>query len=137
MTDAEYEALMARIIALKDKWHYALGLGHWRVTYEYDRAGDEFDDARGGRRNVAGICKVDWQYAQAKITFNMDALNGCDDDTLEETFVHECMHILVNEMRGKPNVCQPSEERVCSMLERAFRWTWEEARKYQPVEGEY
>lgn len=44
------------------------------------------------------------------------------DDELEEIFVHECGHILVNEMRGDPDDWLDHEERVVSTLTKAFLW---------------
>ena len=47
-----------------------------------------------------------------------------NDKDLENAFVHECMHILVREMREDTENIN-HEERVCETLARAFVWVRE------------
>ena len=51
------------------------------------------------------------------------------DAELEEAFLHEMMHVFVAQMcEGADHDVQAvHEEAVCTMLARAFRWTWRAA----------
>jgi hypothetical protein len=131
MNDKEYAAQKARIQTLSDKWIVPLGLKWWRVNLEFNR--DVTGDHGNGRCAVAETM-VDWHYLLATITFNIPAVAEQADDELETMFVHECCHILVNEMRmwapknidaDKNDEAMHHEERVASTLANAFIWTRE------------
>ena len=71
-----------------------------------------------------------WAYLDAAIHFNLSGLMAYTDAELEVVIIHEYMHILVHEMRSVANCeCEQfdirHEERVCTMLQRAFAWTKE------------
>lgn len=135
MTDAEYRAQRKRLKALHDKWSTPLGLRWWRVNYEYNRDSPE---SRDDGRTCVAQAMVDWEYLNATITFDMQAVaNETDDDDLEYYFVHECCHILVNEMRmwgnadmpeGKHDEAMHHEERVVTQMAHAFIWTYRAGR---------
>lgn len=121
MRDADFAEQKARIQALADKWLPLLGLDPgWHITLEYTDAAKDGDD-----RGIAQA-KVDWQYLQAVLTWYLPRVATQDGDELEECFIHECMHVLVNEMRWQDaakdavslNLCH--EERVCTTLARAI-----------------
>lgn len=124
MNDAEYEAQKQRLRDLSHKWVEALGLGWWNIQLEYAR--DNYEPAEGNTRNgELARCKTDWRYGHACITWNMLVLPGIDDEELELAFLHELMHIFLNEMRWARTNDSDSldhEERVASTLTKAFLW---------------
>lgn len=133
MTDAEYERTKRRVRKIANKWIGMVGLGTWNVDLVYERAGirsksKEGDDAD---RRVAMNVTTRWEYQQAAVSIDMLECFGMTDATLEETFVHELAHVLVNEMRefGRapddlaPRNCTVHEERVATMIANALIWT--------------
>jgi len=126
MNDAEYEAQRARLKVLIDRWIYALGLGWWRITNSYDRTGEDFADAaqvdHGFHTGVAARCYPEWRYLMATIVWNMPEVERMDDETLEIAFVHELMHIFLHELHSDDEDHLAHEERVASMLSKAFIW---------------
>jgi hypothetical protein len=130
MTDAEYRIQRKRLKALQNKWHGTLGLHWWYVTYSYAREPLKSEVAEG--RTCLAQTMVDWEYLKATITFDMQAIAGEKDDDLEVAFVHECIHIFVNEMRqwaeseipsGKMDEAMKHEERVVTQLTNAVIWS--------------
>lgn len=130
MTDQDYAKQVARIRALSSKWLKPLGLLWWTVHLEYAREG--FDTSEHPHGCLA-YTKVSWEYLEATITFNMPLVLNQTDDDLEYCFVHECCHILINEMRDAldgDNLFLKHEERVCTTLARAFLWTFVAGKDY-------
>lgn len=130
MTDAEYRVQRKRLMLLQDKWHSTLGLRWWNVTYSYSRDPLKSEAAEG--RTCLAQTMVNWEYMKATITFDMQAVIDETDDDLEVCFVHECMHIFVNEMRmwaesempsGKMDEAIKHEERVVTQLTNAVIWS--------------
>jgi hypothetical protein len=132
MDDAEYEKQKARLIALSEAWIHPIGLGWWRVNLSYDRTGEDFfasvEKAGNFRSQSVARCFADWKYGIATILWNMPELPDLDDDELEHTFVHELMHIFLNEVRGEGADWMDHEERVATTLEKAFIWVRDRAR---------
>lgn len=126
MTDLEYEALVARLKKLVEHWRQPLGLNWWRLSLNYERNGLSQTDGEGWRSLMKVSAK--WPYLAAELSFSMPDLLGLSDEELERHFVHECCHILVNEMRNRSeNDGQDHEERVCETLTNAFLWVREAA----------
>ena len=135
MNDAEFEAQKVRIKALIEKWHAPVGLRWWTVTHQYVVAAEDMPEDAG--TEVLAKATVRWQYLRAEIVWNMRNVEDCDDDYLEKAFVHECMHVLLNEMRSHTDDLL-HEERVASSLANAFLWTrdvFSEKREEESVEG--
>jgi len=123
MNDKEYNAQKKRIRKLKKKWHEALGLNWWRVTYVYSREsrdGTPVSYDNGNDWDIAATCECDSNYMTATITFFLPQLVNIEDEELEEIFLHECMHILINPMRHKNRSAE--EERVATTLARSVIW---------------
>jgi hypothetical protein len=145
MNDAEFETQKARIIALERRWFETLGLAAWKLNTEFVRG----DFSNGGQPapDTLATAKTHSEYMLATISWNMPVVIDHNDRELERIFLHEMMHVMVNEMRpSRPNnevnnaLSEEDswhEERVCTMLGNAFLWTREANRKYTPVEGEY
>ena len=136
MTDAEFEVQKKRIEKLRKWWYGALGLGWWLITYQYVRDGFEVDGERAP--NTVASTHADWRYLHATIQWNIRALDSKEigDEELEGIFVHEVMHIFVNEFRDGSQQSERTErdalaheERVCTQLAKAFLWTRDKALK--------
>jgi hypothetical protein len=133
VTDAEYEAQRVRIRALIDRWVDALGLKWWHLDFAYTRDSGDFEVNGNPAPQAVACCAADWRYGTATVSWNMPAVARQDDDKLEMIFVHELMHIFLNEFRrllpedGKLDLVGRDdwlahEERVASTLARAFLW---------------
>lgn len=124
MNDKEYAAQKSRIEHLAEKWMQPLGLKWWHIKLVYNR---EADGDRDDGRCCVAYTTVDWHYLLGTITFNMQAVAEQSDGDLENQFVHECCHILINEMRmwGDHDKAIKHEERVATTLASAFIWTKE------------
>ena len=132
MTDQEYNKQKARLVALRKKWHETLGLKWWKVDYVYVRD-DKLEGGESGW-SVDARCVVKWEYRDASISFDMDRVSKLSDTDLEKIFVHECCHILVNQMREwapeeisveRKTIGMKSEESVVTGLAQALLWTRE------------
>lgn len=132
MTDEDYTTQKARIQALIEEWSTNLGLKWWKVTYNYfDDSGYFRDSERGRDGSISPGCvaytTVAWPYLEASIYWNLPALVDFSDEEVELIFVHECVHILLKEMQDFRSCDCPHdmnhEERVCTMLTKAFLWT--------------
>ena len=118
MDDKEYAKQKARVQALVDRFHARLGMKWWNVTYAYRRT--PFEDSGSGGQ-VLAQCTARWQYLHAHIEYDLGAVADVDDDELENAFLHEYGHVLVNEMREKG---MAHEERVCEHIGRALLWAY-------------
>ncbi len=125
MTDAEYAEQKARVEALVERWLGTLGLRWWRTEIVYCRKWITDDQGEPDLDSHART-RVHWQYLDAEMQWNMPRLHELSDEQLELIFVHECMHILVNEMRDdKADELPKHEERVATLLAKAFLWVRE------------
>lgn len=100
-----------RIRAIAKRWYRPLGLDEWRLTTKYT-VGPLIVDGRVSPE-VVGCATVRWEYRDAVLEFNLEKTAGLSDEDLEEVYLHEAMHILVNELREEGIA---HEERVCSGL---------------------
>lgn len=132
MTTQELNSFKRRIRKLGDKWLQTLGFRHWTVQYCW-----ELHPCKENEDCVAK-CDAQWEYLAMCLTFYVSKLLDYSDAELEEIFVHECCHGLVNEMRmWGPTVMETEkryeaakhEERVTSILTRAFLWTRHDGEK--------
>ena len=122
MKDTEFKRQKKRIVTLIDKWHTLLGLKWWKLSYFYGESSVSMP--KDVNEDTMAACKVRWEYMEAVITWNMQKVQDQNDKELENAFLHECMHILVNEMRADRKDIK-HEERVCSTLANAFIWVRE------------
>ena len=126
MTDKEYRTTRDRIRKIWKEWRVNLGLRWWQTRVEFVREDnkDHFD--------CVAKCVVQWEYMFATITCYLPGLAEKNDKDLEETIVHECVHILVNEMREfapekleerKLFDAMKHEERTVTGITNALLWT--------------
>lgn len=133
MTDAEYRKQKQRISKLADKWFAPLGLSWWSIDLRYHREGiPTSKENQAGNWECRAQAEVKWEYLSAALNFNLPAVAESIDEELERTFVHECCHVLINEMRmwapaeisqDKMEEAMKHEERVVSAMTNAFLWT--------------
>jgi hypothetical protein len=126
MTDKEYRIQKARIRKLIKKWVKPLGLGWWRVTFDYHREQppsntDYAPKSVNGTWVSAMTTMADPYYLTATIDCYLNVLKDCKDDDLEEYFVHELMHVLLSPMHHKKKAAE--EELVATKLAQAVIWT--------------
>ena len=117
ITDKEYKRERKRVRALMDKWRDPLRLYDWDISLLYTR-GPFPVDGEWRQRTAIGVCTTDWQYRRASLTFDTEATRDLDDAKLERVFVHECCHVLLNEMRQWKDAddARDHEERVAETL---------------------
>jgi hypothetical protein len=109
-------------------WTYRLGLRWWHVTFVVTANKKLIKDVLRTRKGkaVLGRTYADWKYRTATIYINVPALKGRTKRYIEQLVVHECMHVLVNEMRmGEIH----HEERVATSLTEAIFWTVDDLEK--------
>ena len=129
MNDAEYEAQKERINKLASKWLPIMGLADWTMVEAWHRDSGEFTVDGSPSHDVTAATKVDWRYMWAEISWNLPRVAEQDDESLELIYVHELMHIMVDETRdltgdhklrdGREDWLA-HEERVCTFLAKAF-----------------
>lgn len=122
MTDHEFKRQQDRLRALSEKWVGPIGLGWWNINMAYAR--EEYKPPGTiAREDSLAYCKTDWRYGHATITWNMSEVMEQSTTDLEVAFLHELMHIFLNEMRwtaGNDSDSLDHEERVASTLTKAF-----------------
>jgi hypothetical protein len=117
VTDAEYKKQKARILGLARSWVKPLGLDSWDIVYVLQRAGIKSEGPTVGKgRCILFEVDVDWRYLKVALSADMLEVAELSDDELEAAFVHELMHIFVNEMRADRKGSVDHEERVCQTL---------------------
>lgn len=124
MTKKARKKQIARLRALREKWHQCLGMLHWKTSHNFHRG--EFRMKEGKSKDAVGACYADWRYCEAVFDWNLRKVARVDDEDLELIFVHEMMHAHLAELRMGRSM--DHEERVATMLARAFLWTREAGR---------
>lgn len=120
MNDKEFDALRKKLQCYITRWVKPLGLGWWRLHFIYNREPEE-DDFHGSKGETAGRCIANWQYKEATITFNMSTCAAMKELDMERMFVHELMHVFLNEARQR-DIVTDREESVATQLASAFMW---------------
>lgn len=110
-TSAQTKKLINKYMKWWVKW---TGLGFHTITTTYV----DFWDSD---LNADAVCASHWQYLDHMITFNLTKCNPLTENQIEQTVVHELMHIFLNELQSD-DVDINHEERVASSLQKAFMW---------------
>ena len=100
MNDAAYEATKLRVEQMCDKWYTALGLGWWIVTYNWRRDTLNYNET-GAHLSDAATTRTQWPYRKADIDWNLDVIEGMNDEELELLVIHEFAHILIDALRSQ------------------------------------
>lgn len=95
-------------------WLHWLGLNYGRTDIRFVEFIKDVDGP-----DVVGKCDTDWRYHETTITFALHKMRNFDKERIEQTVVHELMHIFLNEMREDGI---DHEERVATNLQKAFFW---------------
>ena len=74
-----------------------LTLDEWDITNNFVD-GPIVVDGEVSSEAVASA-KVRWEYRRATLSWNTQEVAKLNDADLEEVFLHESMHVLLNEMR--------------------------------------
>ena len=110
LTDKEYRNQKKRVWALFNRLRLKLWLGEWEMTMEYCNGPISEE-----HYSACAVADAKWPYRRATISWNLNLVKDLTDEKLEWVFIHEAMHVIVNEMRDdKKNL--DHEERVCSTL---------------------
>lgn len=104
-----------RIRTIGKRWYNVLALYEWDLTTKFVDGALIVDGSLDQR--AAGCASVDWEYRRAVIQFNVQQTALMTDIELENTYVHEIMHVLLHEMREDGI---KHEERTASTLAFAF-----------------
>lgn len=125
MTDKEYKREKQRIQKLIEKWVRPIGLGWWRIKFEYEREEPDSREKTAYAPKVVGdywrsvmVTTCDPNYLRASVVSYLTQTRNIDDEELEETFVHELMHIFLAPMSHEDHAAE--EERVATLLARGF-----------------
>lgn len=122
MTDAEYEAIKARVDVFVDRWIDLLGLAKYATIYvTYHR---ETGEGRSSNFDVAASMDSQWQYRQGKLNVYCGTIALIDDDDLNLLIVHELSHFLLGPIEAfVPKAQNDRLEFTAETLARAFRST--------------
>lgn len=125
MSDKEFSKQKKRVQKYIDKWFETMGLGWFKVKFEWSREPDG---------EVAGRTWSMWQYKQATITWFLPHLAECDDETIESTVVHEFCHILLsglaqNQDNLNDELTNQINEYTTEIVARAMMWAREAGEK--------
>jgi hypothetical protein len=106
MTDKEYREQKKRVKAYFDKWSRAVGLGWYRVFYEWDRARSEDD--------VSEVMKttVSWHYREVTFYIRLPAAAELDDEHLEHVVVHELVHALTGSFMSQMDLSDKAVNQI-------------------------
>lgn len=120
LTDKETKFQRRRVKFLFTWYIDRLRLRWWNFVFEYDRGESREDiDSQWKFRKFASVWSS-WKYCDALIKVYLGEIAELSDDTLEETVLHELMHVYVNEMRTEEDRAREHEERVVTSLARSF-----------------
>lgn len=135
MTDKEFKAQKLRIKKLTKKWHSDLGLGWYQVRHTYHRVRQEAGTPTAyAPKAIKGVWETpmsvvcDPNYGMATINYHLPVCAELDDAELEDTFLHECMHIFLSPLRTGTKL-SGAEESVATRLAYAVKWVREGALK--------
>jgi len=119
MKKRDVRAQRKRIDALFERWVRPIGLAWWGFRFHYYTKRKRFK--RNDKREALMITYADWRYRSVEIDINTPAMRDQSDEDLDTYFVHELMHVFLNEMRSNDDRVN-HEERVATTLADAFVW---------------
>lgn len=123
MDDKEYRRLSRIIDKLGKTWFSTLGFNRWKVKVRLHRGINE-DNPK-----CQAKCHALWEYMDMLLEFWVEALEDMTEREVEEVFLHECCHGLVNEMREWTPDRMCHEEHVVTQLVLALAWAKHDGRQ--------
>ena len=112
-----------RLKALGEKWIRPIGLGWWDIETYYCDTRKQYRLATGHDPLIsAATCVTDWRYRTAALYFNCRLWKTLSDAEAEKAFVHELMHIFLDELMHCQDDRQDHLERVATTLANALVW---------------
>jgi hypothetical protein len=122
--DRDYDALKSKLKAMSHKWADRMGLGWYRLNFEWVR------DYNEEVRDRAGQCHSSWQYREATITFYLAKLIGFEDSVIEETVVHELAHCLASPLEDLSSDMAAQQTEYCTtLIAKAVKWAYDDGVK--------
>mgnify|MGYP001091125886 CR=1 FL=1 len=103
MNDREYAAQKKRVMALIRKWRSILGLNGDRIHFTWHRT-----PCPESPSTVMWV-KANWQYRNHYMDIYLTEVLELPDDELEETVVHEFVHLLIHPATGDSDGKSPAE----------------------------
>jgi hypothetical protein len=124
VNDAEYTRQCERVKAVLDAWQETLGLSAWRINLDMHRESKPTDKPADSAYATILDVEADWRYMHANMNAYAPEVLGAADRLLEEQVIHELCHIFLCELsvNDDDGVHRAHEERVATMLARAFQW---------------
>jgi hypothetical protein len=127
MTEKQIEKQKKRITDLAAKWFGILGLRHWKIYFTFEKEKEKPETKyKPGELKIVGdvwdivmTTQVDPYYLEANITVYLPTIMEFDDNEVEESFLHECCHIMVSPISR--NKKEKEEELVATTLARAIK----------------
>lgn len=116
MNDKEYKRITKIIDRLCKVWLSTLGFSRWAVKVSY------FRESKEDQPECAASCHTMWEYQDMLIKVYIPVMEDWEEKKIEEIFVHECLHGLVNEMREWTPDRMCHEEHVVTQLTQAILW---------------
>lgn len=120
MKRSKYKKQRARIRKLADKWIGTLGLKWWTIQHLCYAKRKSFAKEHG--REAFMRVTSDWRYRVAEIHVNVPALATLTDEHLERYYVHELVHILIEEALVEADDKKDHVECAVEGIARAFIW---------------
>ena len=118
MGSKAYEHDTERLGRILPFWQHRLGLDNWEIQQTF------LDTIEGDNASTMAETDAQWQYESATIKWYLPTIAGHSDERIEQTLVHELVHVLLSPMddatRGKDEQCELTVERVSRTLWRAW-----------------
>ena len=112
-----------RILRFSQEIETWFNLEHTDIRISFNRAPD--DDV-----GTACTCQAKWEYSQATMCWNLDAVIGIKRHQLEELIIHEFVHILLGPIQEFiPDKQVKREEFVTENIARLLIRQWRKHRK--------
>jgi hypothetical protein len=128
VNDADFQQVQARIDALHEKWAQQIGLGWWKIVYRWHRG------PIPNHADALMTCEVLPSYHRAVICVNAPSVFDESEGDLEESFVHELMHVFLGPLWEARDYTDDTarrdvEESVATALGHGFQWLREHCEK--------
>lgn len=124
MIDKEYRIQKKRIIKIWDKWYKTLGMHWWRVDRYWER--DYCEDSS----STLMITNSNWEYRTGSIRIYVPSCAEITDEHLEESMVHEFVHILMAPLQDlRDDQARQITEHTVVTLARSIIWSREAGNK--------